>query len=130
MHRIILPFLISFILLMVVIALNRITYDKQREYAEQTEHSRNVIRLYDNLAVQLRSAEIYTPTYDSSPAKKLYAIYKSELEQIEPSLSRLRDSVNDNKIQVGFVDSISVHLKRVLPTLRQKKHTGNVGHSG
>ena len=127
MHRIVLPFLISFILLMVVIALNRITYDKQREYAEQTEHSRNVIRLYDNLAVQLRSAEIYTPTYDSSSAKKLYAIYKSDLEQIEPNLAHLRDSVRDNKIQVGFVDSISVRLERILPVLRQKNIPEMVG---
>jgi len=120
MHRVVLSFLISFILLLSVIAFNRITHNKGQKYTSQVERSLSVIKLYDNLAIQLRSAEIYTPTYENSAAKDLYAIYKTDLEKIEVNLSQLRNSIRDNTQQAGIVDSIQTVVKKQLPRLRQK----------
>ena len=112
---------------MIVIALNRITHNKGQEFSRWAEHSRNVIKEYDNLAIQLKSAEIYSPTYDSSSARNLYAIYKSDIGQVAPGISRLKDLVNDNKTQVGIVDSIDVLVKKVLPVLKKKNIPEMVG---
>jgi signal transduction histidine kinase len=120
MNRVVLSFLISFVLLLIVIALSRLTYDKGQLYTRQVERSSSVIKLYDNLAIQLRSAEVYSPTYENSSAKKLYAIYKTDLERIEANLDHLRDSISNNKEQAVIVDSIRVLVQKHLPVLRLK----------
>ncbi|HVF82035.1 MAG TPA: ATP-binding protein [Flavisolibacter sp.] len=120
MHRVILSFLLSFILLLIVIALNRLTYKKAQEYTDLVEHSRDVIKLYDNLAIQLRSAEIYMPAYEDSSANELYAIYKTDLENIETNLRQLKYAVRDNKEQGLIIDSIRWLVRKQLPVFREK----------
>jgi PAS domain S-box-containing protein len=127
MQKVVLPFLVSFIMLIIVISLNRLTHNRQKEFSERTEHSRTVIKLYDNLDIQLRSAEMYSPTYDTSSARKLYVFYLSDINKIETNLAQLRDSINDNKSQVVIVDSISIALKKLLPTLKKKNIPQMVG---
>ncbi len=120
MHRVVLSFLISFLLLMIVIALNRVTYDKSLKFTGRVEHSLRVIKLFDNLDIQLRSAEIYTPTYENTSAKDLYTIYKADLQNVEANLLRLRDSISDNKEQVMLVDTVQSLIQKQLPVLRRK----------
>ncbi|MDQ6610766.1 MAG: ATP-binding protein [Bacteroidota bacterium] len=120
MHRVVLSFLISFLLLMIVIALNRVTYDKSLKFTGRVEHSLRVIKLFDNLDIQLRSAEIYTPTYENTSAKDLYTIYKRDLQNVEANLLKLRDSISDNKEQVMLVDTVQSLIQKQLPVLRRK----------
>ena len=120
MHRVILSFLVSFMLLMAVIAINRVTYNREQAYSKQTEHSRNIIKLYDNLTIHLRSAELYSPTYENSSAKGIYDIYRSDIDRLQPELLQLRDSIRDNYDQVLIVDSIDALLQQLLPVLRKK----------
>ncbi len=120
MSRVILSFLISFILLMIVIALNRITYNKTQDFTEQSEHSRSVIKLLGDVDVELRSGEIFSPTYENSEAKDLYALYRSDLQKIQPHLLQLRGLVKDNKSQSSIVDSVSNVVKNQVTTLHQK----------
>ena len=120
MQKVILPFLIAFILLMVVIILSRITYDETQAYSQQADSSRNIIQLYNNVDVQLRSAEIFAPQYDTTKAKDLYGLFKSDLSSIEVTIKQLKFYIRKNKEQVELVDTLEKILKRQLPILRQK----------
>ena len=68
MPKVIISFLIAIILLMIVIILSRVTYQKTQDFSRAAEESRNAIQQYDNIDIQLRSAELFSLTNaDSLP---------------------------------------------------------------
>jgi signal transduction histidine kinase len=111
---------VSFILLIVVIVLNRMSFDNMKEYNNAVNHTRNVITLFERLSNHFKSAEIYSPSYDSIPENNFYKLYKKEGLQINGELADLKDLVKDNKEQSRLVDSLSTMISGQIYTLLQK----------
>ncbi len=111
---------ISFILLIVVIILNRISFDKMKEYNNAVNHTRNVITLFERVSNHFKSAEIYTPSYDSIPENNFFKLYKHEGLQINSELTLLKSLVKDNKEQTRLVDSLSTMISGQIYTMLQK----------
>lgn len=120
MPRVVLSFSLAFLLLIGVTVLSRLTYVKTLDHASRAEHSGNIIKLFDKIDVQLRSAEIFTPTYENSIAKNLYKIYKADMDSVLSTLSRLRTLVRGNRQQTIYADSLEIIIRPQLPVLRQK----------
>ena len=62
-------FIISFLLLIAVIILNRFSFDAMRTFSEEVDHTRQVISQFEEISDHLKSAQIYTPTYDTIEQK-------------------------------------------------------------
>ena len=120
MQKVILPFLVAFILLMVVIILSRLSYNNTQGYSHEADSSRNIIQLYNNVDVQLRSAEIYSPTYENTEARELYRLYKDDLNTIELSVKQLKFYIRNKKEQAALADTLEKIIQRQLPILRLK----------
>lgn len=86
-----------------------------REYNGWVTHSRDVITSLEKLSNHFKSAQIYSPTYDSITAdSQFYSLYKQEAENIPRELQKLKDLVKDNPEQTKKIKllagAISVHL--------------------
>src|SRR5215216_2468520 len=95
-------FLISFLLLIAVIIINRKSFNSMREYNGWVNHSREVITSLEKLSNHFKSAQIYTPTYDSIQEKQFYSLYKTEAQNIPAELKRLKELVKDNPRQAVY----------------------------
>lgn len=113
-------FITSFILLIVVIVMNRVSFNRMKEYTIAVDHTRRVITLFERLSNHFKSAQIYTPTYDSIPQGEFYRLYKKEALEINPELNSLRNLVKDNNTQVNLVDSLSAMISAQIYTLMRK----------
>ena len=51
------------------------------DYTHWVNHSREVITSLEKLSNHFKSAQIYTPTYDSIGESKFYSQYKSKAEK-------------------------------------------------
>jgi CHASE3 domain sensor protein len=56
------PFLVSLMLLLAVIIINRLSFNSMREYTDAVDRSREIITSYEELSADLKSAEIYSET--------------------------------------------------------------------
>ncbi|MFL5810919.1 MAG: CHASE3 domain-containing protein, partial [Flavisolibacter sp.] len=99
-------FIISFILLIAVIILNRFSFSAMRNYSEQVDHTRQVISAFESISNHLKSAQIYTPTYAKGPEKNFFALYRREAESIKTELIQAQTLVSDNREQSIRVDSL------------------------
>jgi len=120
MRKIVLPFSVAFILLLAVIVLNRVTYNNTKGYTLRTDHSNRISKLYARIGNELRSAEIFSPSYEHSAARGLYAIYKADADSMVNTLFRLQNEVIDRKEQITIVDSLLFLTKRHIDVLRKK----------
>ena len=91
-----------------------------RRYAEQVDHTRDVITTLESISNHFKSAQIYTPNYPQSQNNDFYKLYKAEADSIDNELFYLQDLVKDNPGQTKLVDSINVSIKGQIPTLMQK----------
>lgn len=91
-----------------------------KEYTIAVDHTRRVITLFERLSNHFKSAQIYTPTYDSIPQGEFYRLYKKEALEINPELNSLRNLVKDNNTQVNLVDSLSAMISAQIYTLMRK----------
>jgi CHASE3 domain sensor protein len=111
-------FLVSFLLLIAVIIINRNSFNKMTDYTHWVNHSREVITSLEKLSNHFKSAQIYTPTYDSVGVKKFYSLYKAEAENIPGELKTLQDLVKDNPQQTSRIKliagAINIHLNGLL----------------
>lgn len=115
-----LPFLIVFILLMVVIVLSRTTYSNEKTFALRYQNSRRIIKLYDSLALQIRSAEIFSPSYKGSLAGEIYETYKADAASFNQNVDLLRRTISTTSEPLTNVDSIKALSTVLLPTLLQR----------
>src|SRR5687767_4856095 len=99
-------FIISFLLLIAVIVLNRFSFDAMRSYSEEVDQTRQVISQFEKISDHLKSAQIYTPAYDTIPEQDFYKLYREEAIGIKAELTQLRQLVNDNAKQISLVDSL------------------------
>ena len=115
-------FIISFLLLIAVIILNRFSFDAMRSYSEEVDHTRQVISQLEKISDHLKSAQIYSPIYDSIPEKDFYKLYRQDAIGIKSEITQLRQLVNDNPQQILLVDSISRMVNAELDVLLTKKY--------
>src|SRR5215213_3132927 len=113
-------FIISFVLLIAVIVLNKLSFDAMRSYSDRVDHTRQVISLFESVSSHLKSAQIYTPTYLNIPEKEFYILYRRETEGIKSELKRLDQFVLDNVEQKKLVDSLNLMIDAQLNVLRSK----------
>lgn len=122
-------FIIAFILLSTVIVFNRIEFNNIREYASSVDHTRDVITTFQNISNDFKSAQVYTPTFDTASLKPLYDNYKHNAGNIDSELQHLKVLVVDNPIQVARIDTLSAMINSQLPALLQK-NTSELVKSG
>jgi PAS domain S-box-containing protein len=120
-------FVISFLLMIVVIILNRKSFESMKEYTNSVNHTRNVISLFEQLSNHFKSAQIYSPRYDSLPENEFYVLYKKEALQVTSELNTLITLVKDNAEQVRLVDSLSAMISSQIYTLLQKNISEIIG---
>lgn len=111
-------FLVAFLLLVAVIIINRKSFNGMREYTAWVNHSREVITSLEELSNHFKSAQIYTPTYDTIREKQFYSLYKAEAESIPSELKNLKELVKDNPEQTSRINllagAINVHLNALM----------------
>jgi len=112
----------SFILLLTVIILNRITFREMKEYTYLVDHTREVITSFETISNDFKSAQIYTDTYSDS-LKNFYTLYKSDANAIFTELAYAKRLVKDNPEQSERVDTLIKIINEHLPILLQKNIT-------
>ena len=110
-------FIISFALLVMVIVLNRLSFNDMRTYSERVDHTRQVITTFESISNHFKSAQIYTPEYENSLGSNLYRLYKKDADSIQGELIRLKQLINDNPVQISRVDSLLSLLHNELDNL-------------
>lgn len=113
-------FIVSFVLLVTVIVLNRLTFEKMKQYSDGVNRTRRVITAFESISNNFKSAQIYTTTYKSDSLKNFYSLYKKNADEINPELAHLKELVKDNREQNLLVDSLVVNINKHLPLLMQK----------
>ena len=112
-------FLISFLLLLAVIVLNRLSFKDVRNYSEEVDHTRQVITVLGNISNHFKSAQIYTPTYKNILQKDYYDLYFQEANKVRNELVLLKMLVNDNPTQLAIADSLDLMISQEIDTLMQ-----------
>jgi len=114
------PFLVSFIFLIVVIVINRISFIKMRDYALAVDHTRLVIGSFEQLSNHFKSAQIYSPLNENIAEKDFYRLYKREAGSIKQDLQAIKKLVSDNDVQVKRMDTLTRLISAQWSTLMQK----------
>lgn len=91
-----------------------------QEYANDVDHTRDVITSFERLSNHFKSAQIYTPSYDTIPSGKFNLIYKNEALTINEEVNHLRTLTKDNPEQFKLVDSIATMISGQIYTLLNK----------
>ena len=110
-------FLISFILLLAVIVLNRLSFNEVRNYSKEVDHARQVITVLGSISNHFKSAQIYTPSYKNILQKDYYDLYFQETSEIRNELVALKMLINDEHGQQAIVDSIELMITQEIDTL-------------
>src|SRR5215211_2388624 len=112
-------FSLAFVLLIAVVFLNRRTFRDMKTYAEQVDHTRDIISSFEKFSNHFKSAQIYTLN-DSNTAENFYALYKKDADSVPAELKRLGQLIKDNPEQEQLIDSITSKVQRHLDVLKQK----------
>ncbi len=110
-------FLISFIMLLAVIILNRLSFQNVRSYSDAVDNTRQVITVLGNISNHFKSAQIYSPRYNHILQKDFYELYKSDAVKIRGELEVLKLLVFDNPEQYRMADSLQLMINLELDTL-------------
>jgi signal transduction histidine kinase len=116
-------FIVSFLLLIAVIILNRLSFREMRNYSERVDHARQVISQFETISDHFKSAQIYTPTHDSIELKNFYLLYKRDAESLNGELETLKQFVKDNPQQSKLADTLARRIRNEMPLLFQKNIT-------
>ncbi|MCY7422993.1 MAG: PAS domain S-box protein [Chitinophagaceae bacterium] len=114
-----LPFIISFILLVAALVINQQTFKKMQQFTTQVNHAKDVIITFEKLSNHLKSAEIYTPV-NAAKFKNFYQFLKEETDGINKDLADLKKLVADNKLQHTRVAIIQRIVNEQMGTLLEK----------
>jgi signal transduction histidine kinase len=115
--RFLVAFLVSFLLLLVVLFINRQNHTKMAAYTEQVEHAREVILAFTELSNDLKSAQIYTRTYANIRQRAFYYVYKQDTDSVPVDLVRLRRLLRNDTLHAVRLDTIEALVQRHLPAL-------------
>lgn len=117
-------FIVSFVLLISVIVLNRITFDRMKRFTKAVAHTQEVITSFESISNDFKSAQIYAPAYKNDSLKNFYNLYKADSDSINKELTFLKYLIQDNPVQVKRVDTLSFLINRQLPALMKKDVAG------
>jgi PAS domain S-box-containing protein len=110
------PFLISFLLLLIAIYINRKSFNNMKEYTNWVDQSREVITTLEQLSNDFKSAQIYSVKYAGITQNDVYKLYKREADSINGELEKLH-RLTDDSVQEKRIDSISKMIGAVLDTI-------------
>ena len=110
------PFLISFLLLLIAIYINRNSFNKMKEYIREVNQSREIITSFEQVSNDFKSALIYSEKYSVLVEKEFYKLFKQEADSIYGELKKLQD-LTDDTVQVKRVDSIFKMINLEIDTL-------------
>ena len=113
-------FIVSFLLLITVIVLNRFTFKSMQRFSNSVDNTREIITTFTSLSNSFKSAQIYSPTYDNDSLKNFYNLYKSDADSILSELEHLRLLVQNNEDQRKLVANLSTHIRVHLNILMKK----------
>jgi signal transduction histidine kinase len=113
-------FIVSFILLVTVIILNRFTFNKMKGYTADVSHTQDVIATFESLSTNFKSAQIYSKAYDSLTGRVLYKSYKKDADEIGNELQHLKLLVRDNPEQIKLVSKLTSMVEEQMPVLMVK----------
>lgn len=113
-------FIVSFILLITVIILNRITFDSMKNFTKEVDRTRDIITTFESVSKNFKSAQIYTTTYDTDSLRNFYRLYKNDAEAINPELAYLKKIVLNDPVQSRRIDSLITWINIHLPILMEK----------
>ncbi len=114
-----LPYIISFILLVAVLIINQHTFSKMQEYTLRVNHAKNVIISFEKLSNHVKSAEMYTPA-NASKYKNFYKFLIQETNDISRDITELKVLVADDQLQRARLTVIERILNDQMPTLLKK----------
>ena len=103
--------------------MDRVNFNKMKEYTGLVDHTREVITLLEKLSDHFKSAQIYTPSYNKMPEKNYYLLYKKEADSVQKEILELQKLVKDDSAQVSRLNLISTLIQADLPLLMQKNVT-------
>ncbi|HEX2608855.1 MAG TPA: ATP-binding protein [Flavisolibacter sp.] len=113
-------FVLSFLLLMVVVILNRVNFSKMKTFTSDVYHTQLVITRFELLSSHLKSAQIYSPHFDSLTRFSFYDLYRRESDSVLSDVKNLKALVFDNARQSRLVDTLSDLIHGQIYTLMNK----------
>ena len=113
-------FVISFILLVTVIILNRRTFHDMNNYFASVQEAHEVITTLESLSNHFKSAQIYTQTYQNDSLKNFYRFYKKDADSIPGQLDYLKKMVQNDSQQTRMIREIDSLINVHLPAVMEK----------
>ena len=110
-------FLVSFILIVAVIIINRQSFNKMREYTRWVSHGRLVMARLEKLSNHFKSAQIYSERYAHDSTRKFYHFYKAEADSLKGEIANLQYIVSIDPAQKVRIDTIAKQVSHILPLL-------------
>lgn len=78
-----------------------------KQYVERVNHTYGVIASFEKLSDQIKSAQMMPSELGKQHRNALMELYRSDIENIPSSITRLRKLVSDNKAQQKRVDALN-----------------------
>ena len=91
-----------------------------REYARRVTQSREIVASLERLSNDLKSAQIYTPTFSNIKEKEFYQLYLEEAKNIHFEIMRAKNLTSDDSLQSKRLDTISKMINEQFSTLMRK----------
>lgn len=113
-------FIVSFLLLVAVIVLNRISFGAVRKFSGEVEHTRMVITQLESVSNHFKSAQIYSKYFADSTRSPFYALCLEESLKINSELDSLRKLVSDNPVQYHLIDSLTPRIRGEMKVLMDR----------
>lgn len=110
-------FLVSFILIVIVIIINRQSFDKMREYTRWVNHGRMVMVRFERLSNHFKSAQIFSTRNTNEKTNFFFDFYKAESDSVKNEIASLQWMVADDPAQKDRMDSVGKQISDIIPTL-------------
>ncbi|GAA4470910.1 hypothetical protein GCM10023189_60470 [Nibrella saemangeumensis] len=114
------PYLFSFLLLIIVVFIDRYSFNAMQEYIAEVDHTREVITSLERLANHLKSAQLYSPSYAGTSRQNYYQLYKQEADSVSGELVQLQYLVRDDTAQTRRIASLARLTRKHLPVLMNR----------
>lgn len=113
-------FVVSFLLLIAVIILNRFSFRDMRKFSEDVDHTRQVITTLESISNNFKSVQIYSPANDTGHIHNFYQLYYNDAVKLKQELNILTQLVHDNPDQRLVCNRIRKGIEDHFPVLMQK----------
>jgi CHASE3 domain sensor protein len=124
-----LSFIISFLLFLTVIIIDRISFEKMRTYTRQVNQARQVMTALEQLSNHFKSAQIYSEKFAPVAEHTFYKLYNDEGLMVRKELGVIKNLVSDNPVQKKRLDTINSLIEMQLDSV-MKYNIVELIHSG